>query len=168
MANYPVFHSKARFPGGELYGVKGPGKVLWEYTASPPPSTHTRTHTHKQTRGVTHTAPYILIPVRSGENDLQAELFHGGDVAKGQCTPCGVGGTTVERKAAGLFPIGMISGRSTSGHLPAAFLSTKGRNKSSAIPAVQTSACAMTNVHLMLLVILYLKFFIFAFGRTGL
>ena len=48
-----------------------------------------------------------------------------------------------------------------------AFLSTKGRDQSWGIPAVQTSSWAMNSIHLMLLVILYLKFF-FSFGRTGL
>lgn len=110
MANYSILNSKTRFPGEDLYWVQGPGKVPQESTTCLPPLVHIHL---RRIQVVTYTTPYILILVGSGEDDLKVEYCQGGEVAKGQRAPCGVGGATVERRAASLLPVGMISGRST-------------------------------------------------------
>ena len=91
MANYTVSTLiQARFPGENLWGA-GPRKgTLGVCNISQPSDTCT----HKGTHIVTPhpPAPYILIPVRCGENDLPAQPCLRGDVTKCQCAPLGVSG----------------------------------------------------------------------------
>lgn len=167
MANYPIINAKARPPRGKSERGAGPRKgTLGGYHIPSP----TNTHTHKDTHVVTHMAPYVWIPVRSGENDLQAWPCQVGDVERasvhsGLWVEPKVGG---EQPALSLLvgslagaPLAIFLGRAlhttplSSSHLLVALPSTTGRNQSWGIPAVQTSAWAVKSANLRLLVSLY-------------
>ena len=121
MANYPIINSNARPPRGKSERGAGPRKgTLGDYHIPSPTNTHTHTHTHTHAQGHACSHPHGTLRLEIWWKWPSSVALPGGTCGKGRCALRGVGGAKGGRRAASSPPVGGISGRSTSSHLPRA------------------------------------------------